>query len=66
MDYKHDIRSLYLLMQTTPSLYKQRHAQLTKSAYRIAGIYFRGNAFRKVFADLIFVEKRLFAACMRY
>ncbi len=28
------------------------------------GINFRGNAFRKVFADLIFVELGLFAACM--
>ncbi len=36
--------------------------------YRIAGIFeginFRGNAFRKVFADLIFVELGFFAACM--
>ncbi len=32
---------------------------------RIAeGINFRGNAFRKVFADLIFVELGFFAACM--
>ncbi len=28
------------------------------------GINVRGNAFRKVFADLIFVELGLFAACM--
>ncbi len=32
--------------------------------YGFEGINFRGNAFRKVFADLIFVELGLFAACI--
>ncbi len=38
------------------------------SKYRIAGIFrgYKFSAFRKVFADLIFVELGVFAACMQY
>ncbi len=38
--------------------------QYTVQRVYFEGINFRGNAFRKVFADLIFVELGVFAACM--